>query len=249
MSQKLRARDSKTSHLSPSTIISILEQGYSRLIIILKHHKPPLVGEHQNKGGANHLLQRFDVNSHQERRCQLPMTQSPSSSAANNSIKKKHAIRYLALKIKSQNRTNRHSSHRTLRLLGNSHLCQEEVGDELLSSQVPSAARAAALVIEVSGDTNVAETVSAAAEERIPYGLETNRAHQMFVHVGPAGIQVVTVPRWRPGPHLMLLLQTPLLTPWPLTCMLKSSQLCSGVLFLNSEAPQKCTKLRRLVLQ
>jgi hypothetical protein len=110
MSQKLRARDSKTCHLSPSTIISILEQGYSRLIIILKHHKPPLVGEHQNKGGANHLLQRFDVNSHQERRCQLPMTQSPSSSAANNSIKKKHAIRfhyYLALKIKSQNRTDR----------------------------------------------------------------------------------------------------------------------------------------------
>jgi hypothetical protein len=182
------------------------------------------------------------------------MTQLPSSSAANNSFKKKHAIRfhyYLALKIKSQNRTDRHSSHGTLPLLGNSHLCQEEVGDELLGSQVP------VLVIQVSGDTNVVETVSAAAEERIPHGLETMGTTNLCPrrprrHPSCHSPQMeARTPSHAPLSQTLLWTehQPPLLTPWPLTCILKSSQLCSRVLFLNSEAPQKCTKLQRLVLQ
>lgn len=63
------------------------------------------------------------------------------------------------------------------------NLVEQEIGEELLCGEEMGAARAIALVAEVSDDAHVAEAVPARRQERVPDRLHANRAEEILVHL------------------------------------------------------------------
>jgi hypothetical protein len=66
------------------------------------------------------------------------------------------------------------------------YLGKEEVGQELVAREVPSAGGAIVPVLQVRHDARVAKIVPAASEERIVHRLETNWTQNIRVHVRPS---------------------------------------------------------------
>lgn len=63
------------------------------------------------------------------------------------------------------------------------NLVEEEIRVEVIRSEELRAAGAITLVLEVSEDTHVAETMSTRSQERILYDLHANRAEDVFIRV------------------------------------------------------------------